>query len=1046
MSDRDQLRILCFGNALHGDDGFGPAVSLSLHQLQWPAGVRVVDCATRGLDALAWFEDCAQIVIVDAMVGAMPGRLHELSPDAVPVENLAAGAHGAGVGYLLAAAREMYGEGPRIVVLAMEIESVKSFAPGLSLPVAAGVGLVVERIRSFWAARLNPHLAELNDELTVLREANQALEGELIASAETLEVLLSEQERQQEELLRRSQELLQLHGALDRAISTMTEIFVLLGPDGRVVRVNAQLQHELGYRPGDVIGAFFEDCLAWSGQEALRSFLPQGQAGPRLLDAIRASGGRFEAELNFCPSGAADSRDDARELPYLVRASLMYSQAGKLEGAVVVSTNIAQLKAREKALRENERLLHETNEELREHRDNLAYMIDAQTRDLRLAKEQAEAASRAKSDFLSNMSHEVRTPLNAILGLTDLCRLTETNAQQDQYLSKIRLAADHLLGVINDILDFSRIEAGKMSIEQLTFDLTTLVEEIGDLLIERIEEKGLELTVDLAAEVGREFVGDPLRLKQVIINLLGNAIKFSEKGCLHLACRLATARDGVAELHFSVSDEGIGIAPEEQEKLFSAFSQADSSTTRRFGGSGLGLAISKRFIELMGGRIWVSSTVGAGSTFHFTVRLAEVPEILPLADQLAGRLAGYAGRRVLIAHDNTAIAQALVGQCGQLGLQAEFVSGFAAAELALAEAGSDFLAVVAGGQTAAGRELLTKVRRPAEAPTPARILLVAHSSVDGVSPDICVDAALAKPSNLRRLYSALAVPLALPELPVRTSIVRMLDLQAYTHLRGTDVLVVDDVEMNRDLMADLLSMSGLNVRLASNGKAAIAAIREKRPDVVLMDCQMPVMDGFAATRYLRSQSEFADLPIIALTAGALEHDRSESLAAGMDAHVTKPVVFDKLMQVIERLVRRPLQSEKLAVPEVATAVPEPVMSEPAVFALPPLPGIDVAMGLKIVRNKVDFYRRMLGKYRDTMTEGFGEQLHTLLHDGAIADATRLAHSLKGASRNLGIVGVGDLAAAVESELKEMSVAQEPPSLEALSEELARIRHVLLVLD
>jgi hydrogenase maturation protease len=581
MSER--LRILCFGNPLHGDDGFGPAVAIALRRALLKGQVEVIDCGTRGIDALHWFENCPHVIVVDAMAGDQPGRLHRLAADSIPMENAGSGGHGAGVGYLLAAVRETIEEPPRIDVIAVEIGPVTTFAPGLSLEVAAAVAETTELIRTRWASASCAHSCELSGELDVLRQANQALESELIKSTEALELLIAEQERQQDELQLRSQELARLHGALERAIGTMAEIFVMLGPDGRVIRANRLLTKELGYAPETVVGHYFEDCLCEADRQQLRLLLPVDRGAPLLLNAIRAAGGRFEAELSFRRADAPAS-DEAGAQPYLVHASLIHSQAGKLEGAVVVSSNIAMLKAREKALRDNERQLHETAEELRNHRDNLAAMVDAQTHDLRAAMERAEAASQAKSEFLSNMSHEVRTPLAAVLGLSDLCLRTPLNIQQGQYLSKIRQAANHLLGIINDILDFSRIEAGKLELEQVPFALPDLFDEITDLLIERIEEKGLELCLDLAPEVPASFVGDPLRLKQIIINLLGNAIKFSENGILTLGCKLESAAQGVARLHFWVRDEGIGISPAEQAQLFSAFSQADTSTTRRYGG------------------------------------------------------------------------------------------------------------------------------------------------------------------------------------------------------------------------------------------------------------------------------------------------------------------------------------------------------------------------------------------------------------------------------------------------------------------------------
>ncbi|MBS1140898.1 MAG: Peptidase hydrogen uptake protein [Proteobacteria bacterium] len=1052
MSEQKRLRILCFGNPLHGDDGFGPTVSLALRRKVLPAGVEVIDCGTRGLDALHLFEDCTNLIIIDAMAGERPGTLHELSPHQVPVETAGSGGHGAGVGYLLAAVREMVAKPPIIKIIAVEIGAVKSFSPGLSLEVAAAVSGAIELIQHCCAAMAGHDPDELVNELDMLRQANQALEAELTKCTEALDQLISEQENQNDELRQRSRQLAMLQGTVDRAIDTMAEIIVMLGPDGRVTRVNRLLEIELGYTPESLVKGYFEDCLPPASQNALRALLPASAKPPLLLNAIRSAGGHFVAELNFRRADATSDNDTEGSVPYLVHASLIHSQAGKLEGAIVISTNISVLKAREKALRNNERQLHETAEELRKHRDNLAAMVEEQTRDLRHAKEQAEEASRAKSEFLSNMSHEVRTPLNAILGLSDLCLQTPLNAQQNQHLSKIRLAADHLLGIINDILDFSRIEAGKLSIEKLSFELPSLLEEISDLLLGRIEEKNLELCVDIATEATRSFVGDPLRLKQVIINLLGNAIKFSEKGSVRLGCTLESADNASSLLHFSVSDEGIGISPEQQAALFSAFSQADSSTTRRFGGSGLGLVISKRLVELMGGRIWLESTPGKGSVFHFTVRLDNAPGVPLLIEELRNHLAQYAGRTVLITDDNPVATRALAAQCHQLGLQADICPSGESALAALAQADANYLAALIDWHLPTGMdgvETMREIRKTVGHRAPPLILLSSQkaSSTSAVA-NLPADELLIKPCSVRHLYAALARLLRLPEITLRTPSAPAIDLSGIALLNNADILVVDDIELNRDLMRELFATAGLNIRLACNGKEAIAAILTKKPDLVLMDCQMPVMDGFSATRALRAQAEYAGLPIIALTAGALDHDREQCFAAGMNAYVTKPVNLEKLLRVVaEQLspgTKVPMMEEQAPQPS-----PPPTTGMAAARAeamkLPDLPGIDVAGGLMRVRNKTDFYCRMLVKFRDTHGAALAADLRTALDNGNRPEAIRLAHSVKGIALSLGIDGLGERALHLETKLKNPAAIDVSQEVELLLTDLAQIRQTLQAL-
>ncbi len=1028
MPGIDQLHILCFGNPLHGDDGFGPAVAMALRRLALQDGVKIEDCGTRGIDALLLFENCSHVILVDAMAGSSPGKLHLLAPHQVPRETSQAGGHGAGLGYLLEAVRESMANPPQITIIAVEIAEPKPFSNGLSLEVAAAVAEATELIRTRWASASCAQACELSNELSVLREANQALESELIQSTSTLETLIAEQEQQQDELQRRSNELGSLHGMLERAIGTMAEIFVMLGPDGRISKVNPLVKKELGYAPSTLLGTYLEACLPDCERQLQADHSPRKLNPPLLLNTIRSSRGRFEAEINFRHAFTGDI------VPYLVHASLIHSQAGKLEGAVVVASNIATLKKREKALRENEHLLHETAEELREHRDHLTAMVEEKTRDLQQAKEQAEAASNAKSQFLSNMSHEVRTPLNAILGLSNLCMMTPLNAQQGQYLSKIRMAADHLLIIINDILDFSRIEAGKLSIERTPFDLPLLLDEITDLLIGRIEEKGLELCIDLPNAVSGSFVGDPLRLKQVLINLIGNAIKFSEKGEVRIACALEESLGQESTLHFSVTDEGIGISREEQEALFSAFTQADTSTTRRYGGSGLGLVISKRLVELMGGRIWLESRVGQGSTFHFTVRLGELPDAVHHLDILRKQILPHARRKLLIVSDHLQWIDTLSGQCGQLGLIIELVDDLDAAITRASRSPVDYLAILIDQALYRG-PTMEDLPRAADAPVPI-VLLAPHSLSERWSEGQPGVGLLNQPGSVYRLYDALAKVLQLPteEFPRVTAP----NLSGASFLKGRKALVVDDVEINRDLIREMLEIVGLSVIQASNGVEAIEAVKSLRPDIVLMDCQMPVMDGYSATRHLRGFAEYANLPIIALTAGALEHDREQTALAGMNAHITKPVNFEELLAAISTLLSKP----DTVKPTIPKAADESIRPPP----LPELPGIDIAAGLKQVSNKPDFYIRILLKFRNTLAVTFEKELRNALAEGRTADAIRHAHSLKGTARCLGMTRLGELAANLEIQLKEAAPGVTAPDLKSLIAELNRIHETLLTLD
>ncbi len=913
----EQVRILCFGNPLHGDDGIGSAIALSLRQQLLPPGVSIHDCQICSLDALPLFEHVDQIILVDAYFGEQAGRIHLFTVDQLPNELLALGpgsnAHGAGLGYVLTALEAQSIKVPPIRILAIEISEHRPFNMGLSLPVAAAIPAAIEQIRSLSARVLN--LAyDPQDEINVLRQAQAALEEELLSSTEALELMLTEQEKQQDALTQQAKALTQLNTTMERSIATMAEVFILLNPNGRIERANERLTRDLGYSLDNLQGQLIEQWLTTESLDQLRQLVKTPTHDPLLIAAIRAQHGNFEAELSFLHASQAHTY--AAPLPCLTRASLLYSRAGKLEGAVVTLTNIAKLKAREQALEESRKTLEITSKELKVHRDNLAELVEIQTRDLRQAKEQAESANQAKSEFLSNMSHEVRTPLNAIMGMTELCLLHQPSTSQSNYLSKIRKAAEHLLSVINDILDYSRIEAGKLHIEQLPFNLIEVLQEVHELLIQNAQTKGLKLTLDLCPDLPHRVQGDPLRLKQILINLLGNAIKFSERGNISIQLRCPDPNQP-DKLHFIVADEGIGIPLSQQSQLFSAFTQADSSTTRRYGGSGLGLAICKRLLEMMGGQIWLESESGKGSRFHF------------------------------------------------------------------------------------------------ELPLPA-----SHAATDG--------------------HAAMT---AIPQTPE-------------AHWQGLEILVVDDVELNRELMNDVLSHAGFIVHQADNGQAAIEAIQAHRPAAVLMDCQMPIMDGYQATRYLRALNTpwAKTLPIIALTAGADEETRQACLAAGMNAYITKPIhlgtLYHALNSALPATASAPTASGAALPPSPAPLIP-PTPQTPlttTLDTLPPLPGINTDMGLQAVRQKVAFYRKLLLKFRESYPPEHLDQIPNLINDGKDNEAIRLAHTLKGVSRNLGMETLGEHAATLEQALKNKDESSIPALISLLKSELFTLAEVIATLE
>ncbi|MFB9240647.1 response regulator [Massilia antarctica] len=643
--------------------------------------------------------------------------------------------------------------------------------------------------------------------------------------------------------------------------------------------------------------------------------------------------------------------------------------------------------------------------EIERHRSRLEELVAERTEALAHALERAEVASRTKSIFVSNVSHEIRTPMNAIIGMSNLALEQPLEPRARNYIDKVLGAAENLLGIINNILDFSRVEAGKLVLEMIPFRLDDIMDNLATMVGIRAESKGIELLFRVAHDIPKGLVGDSLRLGQILINLGNNAVKFTESGRIVVDVVPLARTDCGIELQFSVTDSGVGMSAEQCERLFQAFSQADSSTTRKYGGSGLGLAICKELAELMGGRIWVESVQGFGSAFHFVGKFGVQAEAVePLADaHLLMR-----GERILIVDDNPVALDIMAAMARSLGMDVVLAADGGDALARLAQQAVNLVLIDWKLPHMDGMEVLGRMQRLPDAP-PA-LLMTAHGREDAIAfardRGIRLAGVLTKPVTLSRLVNAIAAALG-KVVAVHTE--RRPDdarQQAAASLAGAHLLLVEDNEMNQELAQDLLARAGIMVTVANHGVEALALLASDGPfDGVLMDCQMPMMDGYEAARAIRAQPQWAALPIVAMTANAMSDDRARVLEAGMNDHIAKPLNVRQMFVTMARWIT-PAHPTAALVPGAGS-----LAGAAAEFGC--LPGLDVANGLAAVGESPTMYRNMLRRFRQEQA-GFGASFAQACLAGDKGTARRIAHTLRGTAGMIGALGVQAAATALES--------------------------------
>jgi PAS domain S-box-containing protein len=645
------------------------------------------------------------------------------------------------------------------------------------------------------------------------------------------------------------------------------------------------------------------------------------------------------------------------------------------------------------------------------------------------ARENAEAASIAKSEFLANMSHEIRTPMNGVLGMLELALDGELSRDQRDYVETARNSADNLVDIINDILDFSKIEAGRLALDISDFRLTeSLNDAIGALGLSA-DEKGLELVLEIAPDVPDALIGDAGRLRQTLVNLVGNAIKFSELGEVLLRVTVATLAEDLIVLRFSIIDTGIGIDPEDQERVFEAFQQADSSTTRRFGGTGLGLAISARLVGMMGGQITLSSEFGKGSTFEFCAHFGLQPPTGEGALQPADR--SMSGLSALVVDDNTTNRRILDGMLSGWGMKVR-----------LASSAEEALEILASGSTRQfdllvtdfhmpglnGLELVEHIQRMPDLVFPTVLMLSSARSLQDVPSArmLGISARLTKPVRRAALHTAITRALRQPghsEPP-------LVDAMNKAHTRGgLSVLIAEDNPVNQKLAAALLERAGHTTSLASNGREAVAAIARERFDIVLMDIQMPVMGGLEATKHIRELEAHTGrrTPIIALTARTMKGDREEFLAGGMDGYLPKPIQSKKLLRLIDELARGVVESEH-----------ESAQSEDGNSVL------DESELIATVGGSRTLALELAGLYLDELDPRM-QELASAIHDKDRDRIRFAAHALRGSSASLSAMRCAGLAGLIESMARSGELDDAKASLAQLQHETRRLKARLVAL-
>jgi PAS domain S-box-containing protein len=930
-----------------------------------------------------------------------------------------------GTVYISGDLREM---NPRLFRYAGILSGVFTISILLALLLSSILGRVVSRPILQLAATTR-RITKKKDYTTRARAFYKDEVGQLIDS---FNEMLSEIEKKEKTLSERELRF--------RALTeNSSDVITILDDEGLIRYASLSFGRIFGGTSEEYLGRSFYDCVhpsnVWRIQQNIKSIQKRSDAVQRFDFQAKSADGSWItlgaiARNMLQVEGVNGIVVNARDVTLRKQAEKeLIGHRDDLERMVTARTKDLE-ESRKAALN----LMEDANRQKQRAEEALAELTLSQA-SLAKAKDAAEAANHAKSNFLANMSHEIRTPMNAVIGLTDLALKSDSPEKQKDYLKKILRASNSLLGIINDILDFSKIEQSKIELESITFDLYNEARTITELFALSLEEKGLSLLVDFSSDIPSTVVGDPLRLRQILINLIGNSLKFTDKGQISLSVRTVRRMEGRIILEFSVSDTGKGMDEELTARVFDTFKQGDESTTRIFGGTGLGLSISKHLVELMGGDIRVESCFGKGSTFTFTATFEEATFTSTPEPPM-----GLKGLRVLVVDDEEEVRIPLSHMLKDLSFRPSFAKSVdqALEMLGMAPFGDPFRLAIFDWKMP-GKKGTDAIRLIAESELiliKPRIMIMSGFWNDKLHREIeanGVKGFLAKPFKASTLLDSISREFS-SEVTELVAAVKQGDKTGIPVLSHAHLLLAEDNELNQEVALGLLEETGCKVTVAENGRAVLEAVGKDRFDLILMDIQMPGMDGYEATRTIRKMEadgqlqtgvehgfQAGHIPIIAMTAGTLSRDKHQAFEAGMDDHLSKPVNPNHFFATLSKWLPGGPSNEKAG---------EDAQAPSTRFG--PFPGIDLKVALSHVRGNEGRLRKLMRKFASDQAS-VAEDIRAAMKDGDPELARRLAHTLKGLAGTLGAKTLQEAARKLESALKTGEAEAETKALLADTE-------------